>query len=66
MALAIQYVQDKNRQVYITPTRFIEIFKLFISIMKRKHTHLDEERNKYLVGIQKLEEANIIVDNMKE
>ena len=63
--IANDYLNEKNRQVYITPTRFIEIFKLFQNIMKRKHQQIDEERHKYLIGIQKLEEANVIVDNMK-
>lgn len=60
-----QYLNEKKRQVYITPTRFIEIFKLFETIMKRKHQQIDEERSKYDIGIQKLDEANIIVDDMK-
>lgn len=66
LSLAQTYLQEKGRQVYITPTRFIEIFKLFEIIMKRKHLQLDDERSKYLIGIQKLEEANLIVDKMKE
>jgi len=30
--------------------------------MKRKFKQIDNERNKYLIGIQKLEEANVMVD----
>jgi len=63
---ASQYLVNKQRHVYITPTKFIELFKLFTQIMNRKHSHLDSEREKYLVGIQKLDEANVIVDQMKE
>ena len=64
--LASDYKREKNRQVYVTPTRFIELFALFNSLMSRKHSFIDADRNKYLVGIQKLEEANVIVDRMKE
>lgn len=64
--LAQEYFEEKRRQVYITPTKFIELFKLFDTIMQRKHKQIDEERNKYLIGIQKLDEANVTVDQMKE
>ena len=65
LSLACEYLSDRNRHVYITPTRFIELFRLFHGIMRRKHLEIDEERDKYMVGIDKLEEANVIVDKMK-
>ena len=37
LKLATDYFNEKKRQVYITPTKFIEIFKLFETIMRRKH-----------------------------
>jgi hypothetical protein len=49
--LSVEYYNKKRRQVYITPTRFIEVFKLFDDLMLRKHKQLDNERNKYLIGI---------------
>ena len=65
LKLAADYQTEKNRQVYVTPTRFIELFGLFAAVMSRKHQQIDEERGKYLVGVQKLVEANEIVDRMK-
>jgi len=47
ITLTQEYLREKNRVVYITPTRFVEMFSLFETIMKRKHAQLDDERNKY-------------------
>ena len=37
LKLAEKYLSVKGRQVYITPTRFIELFKLLDKLMLRKH-----------------------------
>lgn len=51
--------------MYITPTRFTENFAPFSRIIRRKTKQIDEERKTYIMGIKKLEEANMIVDGMK-
>jgi len=63
--LASEYAMERRKHVYITPTCFTQNFHLFETILLRKLRQIDEERNTYLMGIQKLEEANLIVDGMK-
>jgi dynein heavy chain len=66
LELAQDYYKECKRQVYVTPTRFIEIFDKFKEIMTRKSNSIESERSKYLVGIQKLEEANVTIKDMQE
>ena len=37
LELASDYQNEKKRTVYVTPTKFIELFPLFDTIMHRKH-----------------------------
>ena len=56
---------ERGKQVYVTPTRFTENFALFETLLGRRASQIDEERTTYQMGIQKLEEANLVVDGMK-
>ena len=55
----------ERRFVYTTPKSFLELVKLFKSMLEKKMTYLDDERTKFEIGVGKLkdtEEAVAIIE----
>jgi len=55
----------ERRFVYTTPKSFLELVKLFKSMLAKKYTYLDDERTKFEIGVGKLkdtEEAVAIIE----
>ena len=55
----------ERRFVYTTPKSFLELVKLFKSMLAKKYSYLDDERSKFEIGVGKLkdtEEAVAIIE----
>jgi dynein heavy chain len=55
----------ERRYVYTTPKSFLELVKLFKSMLAKKYTYLDDERSKFEIGVGKLkdtEEAVAVIE----
>lgn len=55
----------ERRFVYTTPKSFLELVKLFKSMLAKKYTYLDDERTKFEIGVGKLkdtEEAVAVIE----
>lgn len=57
--------ETERRFVYTTPKSFLELVKLFKSMLEKKMTYLDDEKTKFEIGVGKLkdtEEAVAIIE----
>ena len=66
LELSKRFETELRRFYYITPTSYLEFIKLFIDIYNEKIKIIPEQVKNYKLGIQKLDEANEIVKNLKE
>jgi dynein heavy chain len=66
LKLSERFEAELRRYYYITPTSYLEYIKLFNDIYNEKISILPKQISNYRLGIQKLDEANIIVRNLKE
>jgi dynein heavy chain, axonemal len=66
LELSNKFLTELRRSYYITPTSYLEFIKLFIDIYVEKIAIIPKQIQNYRLGIEKLEEANIIVKKLKE
>lgn len=50
-------LENEKRFIYTTPKSFLELIKLYISMLKDKRTVLEEGRERYENGLIKLKET---------
>ena len=62
--LADQYDAERKKVVYITPTLFTQLFPLFGTLLARKNESIELERSKYEQGVNKLDEAKVMIAEM--
>jgi len=65
LQLSTKFYEELRRSYYITPTSYLEFIKLFLDIYNEKIQIIPKQILNYKLGIEKLEEANIIVKNLK-
>jgi len=65
LQLSSKFFEELRRSYYITPTSYLEFIKLFLDIYNEKIQIIPKQILNYKLGIEKLEEANIIVKNLK-
>jgi len=63
--LSYKFYEELRRHYYITPTSYLEYIKLFLNIYREKIQIIPKQILNYKLGIEKLEEANEIVKNLK-
>ena len=52
-----RYFSRLRRHNYVTPTSYLELILTFKSLLNAKRNEVDTARNRYIVGLQKLEFA---------
>jgi dynein heavy chain len=60
------YQREHSRAVYLTPARCSEALVMFERLLVEKSDYLRRERNQYVAGVSKLEEANQNIDSLQE
>lgn len=55
--LSDQYYAVLRRQNYVTPTSYLELILTFKTLLSRRRTEIHNMRQRYVVGLQKLEFA---------
>jgi hypothetical protein len=63
---AQKYLEEHNRAVYLTPAKCLQALVQFERLIVKKAEAVQGERDTYLAGIQKLEEANGTIDRLQE
>jgi dynein heavy chain len=61
-----QIFEQERRYVYTTPKSFLELIKLFKALLAKKKTELEANKEKYEVGVLKLNETGEIVAALEE
>lgn len=57
-ALSISYYSTLRRHNYVTPTSYLELILTFKTLLNSKRQEVDMMRNRYLMGLQKLDFAS--------
>ncbi|XP_060776842.1 dynein axonemal heavy chain 3 [Neoarius graeffei] len=55
--LSEQYYSQLRRHNYVTPTSYLELILTYKTLLKAKRNEVDTFRNRYLIGLEKLEFA---------
>lgn len=58
--------EQERRYVYTTPKSFLELIKLFKALLDKKKKELEANKEKYEVGVLKLNETGEIVAKLEE
>jgi dynein heavy chain, axonemal len=63
--LSEEFLIRLNRHNYVTPTSYLEMIHTFKSLLEKKRVETKTARNRYLTGIDQLEEASKQIDILK-
>ncbi|KAK6493365.1 dynein heavy chain 6 [Huso huso] len=63
--MADQYFAELRRRYYTTPTSYLELINLYLSMLGEKRKQLVSARDRVKNGLTKLLETNVLVDKMK-
>ena len=66
MLSRFRYFEILRRRCYVTPTSYLELIKTFKSLLSKKRMQMLTLRNRYLVGLDKLEFASAQVTIMQQ
>uniref|UniRef100_A0A8B9DMY1 Dynein axonemal heavy chain 3 n=1 Tax=Anser cygnoides TaxID=8845 RepID=A0A8B9DMY1_ANSCY len=64
--LSINYYSTLRRHNYVTPTSYLELILTFKTLLNSKRQEVDMMRNRYLMGLQKLDFASSQVSEMQK
>ncbi|VCW69734.1 unnamed protein product [Gulo gulo] len=64
-AMAERYYTELRRRYYTTPTSYLELINLFLTMLSGKKKQLVSARDRVKNGLTKLLETNVLVDKMK-
>lgn len=60
-----QYFHELRRHNYVTPTSYLELLKLFQNLLDAKRSQIKSKEEKYLNGLEKLNQTEVQVKAMK-
>lgn len=62
---ADDFYSELRRKYYTTPKSFLDLIHLYCSLLAERRMEMGESKERLLVGLQKLNQTNSIVDKMK-
>jgi dynein heavy chain len=60
-----EYFQKFRRQVYVTPKSYLSYIQSYKKIYRQKHDEITQQTDNVAMGLQRLKEAEIDVENLK-
>jgi dynein heavy chain, axonemal len=63
---SVKILDQERRFVYTTPKSFLELIKLFKSMLAKKEGELIDSKDRYELGVVKLTETGEIVGKLEE
>ncbi|XP_047672459.1 dynein axonemal heavy chain 6 isoform X2 [Tachysurus fulvidraco] len=63
--MAERFYSELRRRYYTTPTSYLELINLYLSMLENKRQQLEAARDRVKNGLTKLLETNKLVDDMK-
>lgn len=64
--MAEKFYAELRRHYYTTPTSYLELINLYLTMLEEKKKSLVTARDRFKTGLGKLLETNELVDNMQE
>ncbi|CAL1541921.1 unnamed protein product [Lymnaea stagnalis] len=64
--MAEKFYSELKRRYYTTPTSYLELINLYLSMLQEKTKNLKSARDRVKNGLTKLLETNTLVDSMKK
>ncbi|XP_037589527.1 dynein heavy chain 6, axonemal [Cebus imitator] len=64
-SMAERYYNELRRRYYTTPTSYLELINLYLSMLSEKKRQIISARDRVKNGLTKLLETNVLVDKMK-
>nr|CAD7398221.1 unnamed protein product [Timema cristinae] len=64
--LSERYYEVLRRRNYVTPTSYLELILMFKSLYEKKVEQITAQKNRYIVGLEKLDFASGQVRNLQE
>jgi len=61
-----EFLRKTNRNVYVTPTSFLELLSSFRQILADKRDQVDTQRKRYSVGLTKISDAEEAVAGLQQ
>ncbi|XP_052828077.1 dynein axonemal heavy chain 3 [Octopus bimaculoides] len=65
-ALTTKYYEALNHQNYVTPTSYLELIRTFKTLLSQKRMEILTLKNRYLVGLEKLEFSKFQINIMQK
>jgi dynein heavy chain, axonemal len=62
---ADDFYNELRRKYYTTPKSFLDLINLYCSLLAERRMEMGETKERLLVGLQKLQQTNSVVDKMK-
>lgn len=62
---SIEYFEKERRRVYTTPKSYLDLIKLYTSLLAEKRREMDRQIERLLGGVVKLEDTNDTVSKLK-
>ncbi|KAM4676017.1 dynein axonemal heavy chain 3-like [Discoglossus pictus] len=66
VALAERFLESLQRHIYVTSTSYLELIKTFKNLLERKRLELLTSKNRYTVGLEKLDFASSQIAIMQQ
>jgi len=61
-----KFLERTNRNVYITPTSYLELLSSFMTILANKRSQVGTQQQRYQVGLTKIGQAEAQVEGLKQ
>jgi dynein heavy chain len=65
IALSAEFAREQGRKNYVTPTSYLQLLKLFASLLTNKRTSLAALEHRYARGVQSIESTELLVSRMQ-
>lgn len=64
--LCDKFYQELRRKVYTTPKSYLDMVQLYLEMLAEKRNELETNRNRLVIGLQKLAETSNVVADLQE
>ena len=64
--MALRYWEEMRRHFYSTPSSYMELIRLYAKMLQENKAEFVKNKDRLLIGLQKLSNANSSVFNMQD
>ena len=64
--MAEEFYDALKRRYYTTPTSYLELINVYLTMLTTKRKQLVLQRDRYKTGLDKIQETNVVIDEMQK